>query len=294
MTDVVYLDGAYLPKAEAKVSVDDRGFLLADGVYEVVPAYGGTFFRLDRHMDRLARGLRELRIDYDVDSVPEIHRRLLEENGLADEEVAIVYLQVTRGVAPRTHAFPPGSVPPTVYAFAGVYARPSRERWEEGYRAITVPDRRWSRVDIKSIALLPNVLAQQAAVDAGVKDALLVRDGIALEGSHNNVCFVFDGSVVTHPTTHEILHGVTREYVLELARENGIRVEERAVQVEEMHDADEIFFTGTTTEVRPCVEVDGRPVADGAVGPVTRRLFDAFLEGVEEVARSAAGAAPAG
>lgn len=294
MTDVVYLDGAYLPKAEAKVSVDDRGFLLADGVYEVVPAYGGTFFRLDRHMDRLARGLRELRIDYDVDSVPEIHRRLLEENGLADEEVAIVYLQVTRGVAPRTHAFPPGSVPPTVYAFAGVYARPSRERWEEGYRAITVPDRRWSRVDIKSIALLPNVLAQQAAVDAGVKDALLVRDGIALEGSHNNVCFVFDGSVVTHPTTHEILHGVTREYVLELARENGIRVEERAVQVEEMHAADEIFFTGTTTEVRPCVEVDGRPVADGAVGPVTRRLFDAFLEGVEEVARSAAGAAPAG
>ncbi len=294
MTDVVYLDGAYLPKAEARVSVDDRGFLLADGVYEVTPAYRGSFFRLDRHMDRLARGLRELRIDFDLDPVPEIHGRLLEENGLTGDEVSIVYLQVTRGVAPRTHAFPPGPVAPTVYAFAGVYGRPSRERWERGYRAITVPDRRWGRVDIKSIALLPNVLAQQAAVDAGVKDALLVRDGIALEGSHNNVCFVFDGTVVTHPPTHEILHGVTREYVLELAREEGIPVEERAVQVEEIHAADEIFFTGTTTEVRPCVEVDGRPVADGSVGPVTRRLFGAFLEGVEEVARSAAGAATSG
>lgn len=287
----VYLNGEFVPKDEARVPVDDRGFLFGDGVYEVTPAYGGSFFRLDRHLERIARGLRELRIDYDPAALRPVHHRLLEENELGGDDVATVYVQVTRGVAPRTHHFPPEPVEPTVYAFAGQYHRPSLERWEEGYRAITVPDRRWRRVDIKSIALLPNVLAQQAAVDAGVKDALLVRDGVALEGSHNNVFFVFDGTAVTHPATNEILHGVTREFVLELAREEGIPVEERAVQVEEVYGADEVFFTGTTTEVRPCVEVDGRSIGDGAVGPVSRRLFEAFIDGVAEAARSSAGAA---
>lgn len=280
----VYLNGEYLSKNEARVSVDDRGFLFGDGVYEVTPAYRGTFFRLNRHLDRMRRGLDALRIDYDVSDLPGIHERLVAENGLTDEEVSVVYIQVTRGAAPRTHHFPPEPVDPTVYAFADVYHRPSRERWSRGYRAVTVPDRRWARVDIKSIALLPNVLSQQAAVDAGVKDAVLVKDGVALEGAHNNLFFVFDDTVVTHPASHEILHGITREFVLELARSEGLDVEERAVPVEAMFEADEVFFTGTTTEVRPCVEVDGRPVGDGEVGPVTRRLFDAFLDGVGRVA----------
>lgn len=280
----VYLNGEYLPDREARVSVNDRGFLFGDGVYEVTPAYRGAFFRLERHLERLRKGLGTLRIDYAPEELEEVHRRLLHENDLEREEVSTVYVQVTRGVAPRTHHFPPDPVAPTVYAFAAPYRRPSRERWEEGYRAITVPDRRWSRVDVKSIALLPNVLAQQAAVDAGVKDAILVRNGVALEGSHNNLFAVVDGAVVTHPSTNEILHGVTRAYVLELAREVGIPVEERALQVEQLFGADEVFLTGTTTEVRPCVEVDGRRIGSGAVGPVTRRLFDAFLEGIEEAA----------
>lgn len=288
----VYLDGEYLPEDEARVSVNDRGFLFGDGVYEVTPAYRGNFFRLDRHMKRMRHGLDALRIDYGLDELPEIHRRLLDENGLADADVSTVYIQVTRGVAPRTHHFPPDPVPPTVYAFAGAYHRPSRERWSRGYRAVTVPDRRWSRVDIKAIALLPNVLAQQAAVEAGVKDAVLVKDGVALEGSHNNLFFVFGDTVVTHPASHEILHGITREFVLELAADEGFDVEERAVPVEEMFEADEVFFTGTTTEVRPCVEIDGRPVGDGSVGPVSRALFDAFLAGVERVVEADAGAAP--
>lgn len=283
----VYLNGEYLSENEARVSVNDRGFLFGDGVYEVTPAYRGAFFRLGRHLDRMRRGLDALRIAYGLDDLPELHRRLTDENGLSAAEVSVVYIQVTRGVAPRTHHFPPDPVEPTVYAFADEYHRPSRERWSEGYRAITVPDRRWARVDIKSIALLPNVLSQQAAVDAGVKDTVLVKDGVALEGAHNNLFFVFGDTVVTHPASHEILHGITREFVLELATEEGYGVEERAVQVEEMFEADEVFFTGTTTEVRPCVEVDGRKIGDGSVGPVSRTLFDAFVAGVEEEADAA-------
>ena len=283
----VYLNGDYLPKDQARVPVDDRGFLFADGVYEVTPAYRGAFFRMDAHLERMRRGLRELRIDFDPAAFPEMHRRLLAENGLDDEEVSIVYVQVTRGVAPRTHAFPAGAVEPTVYAFAKEYRRPARDAWEKGFEAVTHPDRRWARVDIKTIALLPNVLAQQAAAEAGVADALLVRDGIALEGAHNNFFAVFDGTVVTHPLSNVVLPGVTREYVLGLCGENGIPVEERPIQLEELERADETFFTGTTTEVRPCVRIDGRPVGDGRVGPVARRLFDAFLEGV---GRAAAGA----
>ena len=281
----VYLNGEYLPKEQATVSVDDRGFLLSDGLYEVTPAYRGRLFRLVQHMGRLRHGLDALRISYDTAGLPEMHLRLLTENGLEDEDVSIVYLQITRGVAPRTHHFPPEGTPPTVYAFAKAFHRPDPERWEQGYSAITVPDRRWARVDLKTIGLLPNVLAQQAAVDAGAADALLVKDGVALEGSQNNVFGVFDGVVTTHPATHEILHGVGRGFVMELARGMGMTVVERAIPVEEMRGADEIFFTGTTTEVRPTVELDGRLVGDGTVGPVAKALYEAFKVGVvEEVA----------
>ena len=276
---VVFLNGEYVPKERATVSVDDRGFLLSDGLYEVTPAYKGRLFRTEQHMGRLRRGLDALRISCDTEALPAMHLRLLAENGLEDEDVSIVYVQITRGVAPRTHHFPPEGTRPTVYAFAKAFHRPDPQRWEQGYSAITVPDRRWARVDIKSIGLLPNVLSQQAAVDAGAADALLVKDGVALEGSHNNVFGVFDGVVTTHPATHEVLHGVGREFVMELARGMGMTVVERAIPIEEMRDADEIFFTGTTTEVRPTVELDGVAVGDGTVGPVARALYEAFKIG---------------
>ena len=277
---IVYLNGEYLSKDRATVSVDDRGFLLSDGIYEVTPAYRGRLFRMDRHMARLRHGLNALRIDYDTEGLEDVHDRLLAENELTDQDVATVYVQITRGAAPRTHHFPPAGTPPTVYACAHVFRRPDPERWEQGYSAITVPDRRWARVDIKSIGLLPNVLAQQAAVDAGAANALLIKDGVALEGSHNNVFAVFDGVVTTHPATHEILHGIGREFVLELARGFEMAVEERSIFLEEMRGADEIFFTGTTTEVIPTVALDGRPVGDGTVGPVARALYEAFRTGV--------------
>lgn len=277
----VYLNGEYLPKDRATVSVDDRGFLLSDGLYEVTPAYRGRLFRLEHHMRRLQHGLDALRIEFDTEGLPHIYARLIAENSLDTEEVAIVYLQITRGVAPRTHHFPPEGTPPTVYAFARAYHRPDSARWERGFEAITVPDERWARVDIKSIGLLPNVLAQQAAVEAGVADALLVRDGVALEGSHSNVFAVLDGVVTTHPATRQILHGISREYVMELARAQGLPVEERPIPLEEMRGAEEIFFTGTTTEIRPTVRLDGEPVGDGKVGPVAKALYEAFKAGTE-------------
>ncbi len=277
---IVHLNGAYLPAEEARIPVTDRGFLFADGVYEVTPAYRGRFFLFERHLARLQRGLCELRIDFDTRDLPAMHGELLRRNDLEGAEASIVYLQVTRGAAPRTHAFPKEPVAPTVYAFAKEYRRPSEERWERGFTAVTVPDRRWPRADIKSISLLPNVLAQQAAVDAGVDDALLVKDGIALEGAHNNFFAVFGETIATHPTTNVTLHGITREYVIGLARELGIPVEERPVMVEELGRATEAFYTGTTTEVRPTVRIDGKPVGDGRVGPVTRRIWEASVERV--------------
>ena len=280
--DIVHLDGQYVAKGEARVSVDDRGFLFADGVYEVTPAYRGRFFREGRHVARLQRGLAALRIDWDPGELAGIHRELLAHNGLEDEEMSIVYLQVTRGAAPRSHAFPDPPVRPTVYAYARAFRRPTQERWEQGYFAITTPDLRWARCDLKTVALLPCVMAQQAAVDAGAQDALLVRDGMALEGAHNNLFVVFGDTVVTHPASNQILHGITREVVLEEARALGLPVEERAIPVEQLLCASEVFFTGTTTEVRPTVRLDGRSVGAGKVGPVARRLQEAFVARVQE------------
>jgi len=277
----VYLNGELIPHERALVSVDDRGFLFADGIYEVTPAFWGTLFRIERHVERMRRGLAELRIDFDPKSLIDVHRRLLAANGLEHKEAAIVYVQITRGVAPRAHAFPTTAVRPTVYGFAKELERVPRAVWEKGFTATTVLDRRWARPDIKTIGLLPNCLALQAALEAGSTDALLVKDGVALEGAHNNFFAVLDGTVSTHPATNHILNGITREYVLELSRELELPVEERPIQLEELARAEEAFFTGTTTEIRPTVRIDGRPVGDGLVGPVTKRLMDAYQKEVE-------------
>lgn len=275
---IVFLNGEYLEKEDACISPEDRGFLLADGVYEVTPVYGGRFFRLDGHLRRLQRGLAELRIDHPARDLRDVHRRLVEANGLEAAPFAKVYAQITRGVAERSHAFPDEQGDPTVFAAARGWSPPPREEWERGFSAITVPDRRWSRVDIKSIALLPNVLAQQAAVDAGADEAIFVRDGVAIEGAHANLWAARKGAVLTHPATNRILSGITRDAVLELARERGRPVLERAIQVEELREMDEVFLTGSTSEVRPVTRLDGEPVGDGTTGPVARELFRAYRE----------------
>lgn len=284
---IVYLNGEYLPKEEAKISPDDRGFLLGDGLYEVTPFYEGVPFGLDGHIARLLRGLCFMRITFDVSMLEEMHRTLIAKNGLDTADRSMVYLQITRGAAPRTHYFPEGDVQPTVYAFAKAWSRPDDERWNRGFSAATVPDRRWSRVDIKTICLLPNAIAFQDAKEKGADDAILVRDGVAIEGAHQNFWAVFGDTAVTHPTTNNILPGITRAILLEEARKAGMKVEERPIQVEDLAHADEAFFTGTTGEVRPVVTIDGRPVGRGVVGDVTRRLSDLVLARVEAVKRAA-------
>jgi D-alanine transaminase len=288
----VYLNGEYLPKDQAKISVDDRGFLLADGVYEVTCFYEGVAFYQDRHLARLRRGLEWMRIPFDADVMDDVSRQLIARNVLEGAPTALVYMQITRGVAPRTHYFPKEPITPTVYASAKAWDRPAPERWNQGFSGQTVPDRRWGRVDIKTICLLPNVLGFQEALDAGADDAILVKDGVALEGAHQNFWGVFDGTVVTHPVTQIILPGITRGVVLDIAGELGIPSDERPIHVEELARADELFFTGTTGEVRPCVKVDGRHVGKGGVGPVTRALSEGFLARIERLKEEARAPTP--
>ncbi|MFV1986870.1 MAG: aminotransferase class IV [Gemmatimonadota bacterium] len=291
---IVYLNGDYQPIEEAKVSVNDRAFLFADAVYEAIPVYSGTIFLPDRHHARLDRGLGEVAIAFDVADLDGVCEELITRNGLADEEFGVFYLQVTRGVAPRSHAFPKTPVAPTVYAFVGPLARATPEQWDAGYAAITLPDQRWGRADIKCTALLPNVLAQQAAAEADVTDAAFVREGLVTEGTHNNVFAVIDGVLVTAPADHRILHGITRQFILDLAVELGIAVEERPVEESEFRGADEIFFTGTTTEVRPTVFLDGEPVGTGVPGPITRLLSERYRRAVDEAISTCSSRAPAG
>lgn len=274
---LVYLNGSYLSRDEATISVEDRGFLFADGAYEVIRIVRGRPHLLQEHLDRMAAGLAALRIDFDdVDGLTEVAHRLVEENQLHDD--ATLYIQVTRGSAPRKHAFPAPGTPPTVFALARPYTPHPESHYEAGVPVITVPDIRWTRCDIKSIALLPNVLANQQARDAGAHEALLVRDGVVLEGSQSNLFAVRDGTLITYPTCNYILAGITRALVLEIADQLGIPSREAPIYLDQLGTMDELFLTGTTTEVMPISSVDGRPVGEGSPGPITRRLLAAYRE----------------
>lgn len=274
---IVYLNGEYVPLAEARVPIDDRGFLFADACYEVTLAVEGRFIVLDRHLARLQRGLDELRIAFDTDVLVEVHHDLIARNELSDAPLTSIYVHITRGVAPRTHAFPVDAAP-TVLVRAAQVAGPSKAMLEEGTRAITASDIRWGRVDIKTTGLLPNVLAEQAAIDAGARDVIFHRDGLVTEGSHTNVFGVIDGALVTAPTDHRILPGVTRGVLIELARSARVTVEEREWTLEELRSADEVLMSSTTAGVRPIVMIDGAPVGRGSRGSVTARLQAVYAD----------------
>ena len=216
----------------------------------------------------------------------EICATLLGKNQLDGAARSMVYLQVTRGASPtRSHAFPSESLVPTVYAFCQETNFPSQERWDKGFTAALLPDRRWGRVDIKTVNLLPNILAAQDAKEQGADEAILHRDGVATEGTKTNFFAVLnDGkdTIITHPTTHHILHGITRAILIEVARTAGLVVEERPLTLEELRDnVKEAFFTSTTSEMKPAVAIDGRPIGDGNVGSTTRRLYQLFSERIE-------------
>src|SRR5579862_4393202 len=231
----VYLNGAFIDRERAVVSVEDRGFVFGDGVYEVTRAINGRLFELDRHLHRLRRSLAEIRIvvpDVELDRLGEVWHDLLKRNGLTTGQ-ALVYCQITRGAAPRAHPFPPSTVPPTLYASATAFTVPTAVR-ARGARGITVPDLRWARCNVKTVTLLPNVLARQQAVEAGADEAFFVRDGVVVEGAASNLFAVIDGVVRTHPLSTYILPGVTREVVLELVRAARLPLEERPILFEEL------------------------------------------------------------
>lgn len=279
MPDVVYLNGQYVPRAEARISVEDRAFLFGDGVYEVTRVVDGTLIEAARHLRRLERGVAGLSLPFsaaDAHALVAISERLLAECGLTKGE-ALVYWQVTRGAAPRAHHFPPATVPPTVYATASSF-KPLHALRGTGVAAITVPDQRWARCDLKTVNLLPNVLAKQAAVAAGAHEAILVRDGAVAEGSATNLFGVIDGRLYTAPRSNYILPGVTRAVVLELAQRLQIPVSEEPFFTTDVPRLSELFLTGTTNDVMPVVTLDGHPVGNGRPGPIAGRLYAALAD----------------
>jgi D-alanine transaminase len=280
MPEIAFLNGQFLPIDEAKVSVNDRGYQFGDGVYEVIRSYDGRLWALERHLGRLKRSLAEINITgISIDEVRESIQATCEKSGLSS---MLVYVQITRGVCPRKHNYPEGLEPVLLITVREFQERPP-ELFTEGVRALTYPDIRWLRRDIKSTNLLPNILARQRAVSSGVYEAILVQqDGTVTEGAATNVFAVIEGVLRTHPLSPRILPGVTRGLVIETAREIGIAVEERAFSRNEMFAADEVFLSGTGDEVLGIIEIDGKEIADGKVRPRTKALRHGYLKRVAE------------
>jgi len=268
---LVYLDGVYTPLSQAKVSVLDRGFIFGDGVYEVVPAYGRKPFRMDEHLARLRRSLGKLRIAPPMDDAA--WRALVAEliQACATPE-CLVYIQVTRGVALRDHAFPSPAVAPTVFAMATPFTRPDARAREQGLSVICIPDERWLHCDIKSVSLLGNVLAKQQAVDAGADEVIQLRDGHVTEGASSNIWVVSGGRLLAPPRDHLILEGIRYGLIAELAAQAGIPFDSRPIARDELAGAQEILLSSATREILPVVRMDGAPVGNGAPGPVYARL----------------------
>ena len=273
---IAYLNGAYLPPEKACISPMDRGFLFGDGVYEVIPSYGGKLFLLEAHLERLGRSLAAIRLP---DPLPDggwsvMLERLLQENPGGDRSV---YLQVTRGSAPRDHVFP-GHATATVFAMVSPIAPQGPAVAGAGVSAITAPDQRWGRCDIKSVALLANVLARQQAADRASVEAILLRDGLLTEGAASNVFVVTDDVVRTTPLGTAILPGITRAFLLEVLRAEGRDCREEPITEADLRAADEIWLTSSTKEVLPVTRLDGQPVGDGRPGPFWREALDRYRQ----------------
>ncbi len=274
-----YLNGEFVEREEAKVSVDDRGFLFADGIYDVARSYYGRLFRFDDHLSRLRDGCERLRLEFNqFDKIENIAYKLLEENDLMNCQ-AVVYIQITRGAAKRTHRFPPKGTLPTVYiAASGI--EPNLDELRNGINAITVPDERWNRRDIKSIALLPNILANQEAHDRDASEAIFTSLGFVWEGTHSNLFALFDDILVTTPRSQVILSGITRLEVLDICKRLGVKYIEKRISDVAIGHAREIFITSTTLEITPVVKMDWEIISDGLPGPLTRKIQNEFYKTV--------------
>lgn len=279
-----YLNGQFLPLAEARISPLDRGFLFADGGYEVIPVYSRHPFRIDEHLRRFQNTLDGIRLPnpYSIEQWRKIILRLIADAPFDDQTV---YVQVTRGAdTKRDQPFPAG-VAPTVFLFTAPLSEPTIAQRENGVAVITTEDIRWARCDLKSVALLANVLARQQAVDAGCAETIMLRDGFLTEGSATNVFCVKDGVIITPAKDHRILPGITYDVVLELAAQHGAPHEIRPISEAELRSADELWLTSSTKEVLAITTLDGQPVGSGKPGPVTRQMHAWYVAFRDEVMR---------
>ncbi len=276
MSEIVFLNGEYMPREAAKISPNDRGFIFADGVYEVAKYYNGRPFRYEDHIQRLQRSLRELEIDYtEIDDLQYIFSELIIRNNF-QEKHAGVYLQISRGENKRVHHFPE-NIKPTVYAFA--FDLPSfKDNLENGIKVITHEDIRWQRCDIKSVSLLPNTMLYNKAVKAGAGECVLIRDGKVTEATHSSVLGVKNGIVITRPLSNLILPGITRKVVLEICAAGKIPFEEREFSENELYDLDEIIIAGTGSEITPAIQVNDKIIGNGNPGVITRFIQNRFFE----------------
>ncbi|CAG1008658.1 D-alanine transaminase [Burkholderiales bacterium] len=273
-TQIVYLNGAFMPIGEAKISVLDRGFIYGDGVYEVIPAYARAPFRMPHHLRRLQHSLDGIRLANPMDDAgwDALVRDVIARQPYDDQAV---YLQVTRGVAKRDHAFPRG-VPPTVFMMSNPLPLPTREQVQHGVAAVTAEDNRWHRCDLKTTSLVGNVLMRQIAADAGAAETVMFRGDWLTEASASNVLVVLGGTIVAPPKDRQILPGITYDAALEFAREAGLPLEVRPVRREEALAADEMWLSSSTKEVLAITTLDGRPFGTGQPGPMFRRIYAAF------------------
>lgn len=278
MPQIAYVNGRYVRRAEARVPAEDRAYLFGDGVYEVIPVHAGRLVAADRHLQRLDRSLGGLRIAWPMSraALEVVLREVIARNGLGQ---GTVYIQVTRGAAPRDHRFPKGTRP-GLFVTARHWKPAPAALLRDGASVITLPDQRWGRCDIKSLNLLPNVLAKQAAAEQGAHEAWLVdAQGNVTEGSSTSAWIVTeDGALATRPNGVEILPGITRAIVVEVVQELGLRLELRAFSLEEARRAREAFLTSTSNYVLPITRIDGRPVGDGQPGPMAQRLRESYLK----------------
>ena len=276
-TNIVYLNGQYLPVEEATISVMDRGFLFGDAVYEVIPVFGGRLLRLEGHLHRLQNSLDRISLanPHDDEGWSSIFEKLLQQNPGDDRAV---YLQVTRGAYPKRDLAIDSQYPATVFAMILQVKQPDLDIVSAGISAITVEDFRWDACDIKSTSLVANVMLKQQAVQANVDDAILIKNGIVTEGTASNVFLVKDGRLVTPPTGHQLLPGITRDLVLEIAENNAILVEERDIREAELYEADEIWMTSSTREIAPVIRLNAEAVGTGKAGEMWKRVMDLYQQ----------------
>lgn len=277
----VYLNGDFLPAEQAKISVFDRGFLLGDGIYEVIPVYDGHSFQLLGHLDRLQASLDSVCMKNPLTKMEwqAIVKQLIERNGGGNQSL---YLHVTRGVAPRDHVFPQG-VATTIFAMSNPLQPVPENHKKQGVAAITLPDIRWHNCHIKAISLLPNSLLKQQALEAGAQEALLIRDGYLTEGAASNAYAVIDGTIYTSPKDEKVLSGITREVVINLAKKAGIPLLEEAVTSDQLKHVDEIWISSSTKEVLPITRLDGDKVGKGIPGPIWQQIDKLYQEYKEDV-----------